>query len=176
MLASSAGASPLRIGSRPGVEPKPVALVIGLGNTLRGDDALGRLAAQHLRQAVNPRQVRVIEQCSATPELTAELCDVGLVIFLDASVDGPAAAAVTQKVLPSESVEPTVHRLDPRGLLRWTRMLYGRAPGAYIVTFRGTSFEFGDCRLTAQAELGCQLMVEETLRILHAFSCHSASV
>ena len=70
-------------------------LVVGFGSTLRGDDALGRIACQRLRTVVDPERVKVIDQTAPTPELAAEVALATRVIFLDASANGPTDEVVT---------------------------------------------------------------------------------
>jgi hydrogenase maturation protease len=146
----------------------PQTLVVGLGNTLRGDDALGRIAAERLRPAVDPNQVKVIDQCAPTPELAAEMSAVALVIFLDASADGPADRVVTRRLTESAAADSLAHRVDLGGLLGLARRLYGHAPEAYAVTFRGRSFDFSDTQLSQEAEAASHVLVREALRLIRA--------
>ena len=62
-------------------------LVIGIGNTLRGDDGVGWWLAQRAERWRPAVQVRVVQQL--TPELAAELAPVNRVLFIDAWL-GPA--------------------------------------------------------------------------------------
>ena len=87
-------------------------LIIGIGNTLRGDDALGRIAAERVLDAVDSQKVRVISQCALTPELAAEIAEVALVIFLDASADGPSDQILTRRLTATDAHEPMAHRGD----------------------------------------------------------------
>lgn len=142
------------------------ALVIGLGNTLRGDDALGRIASERLRLAVDSERVKVIDQCAPTPELAAEIAAASLVLFLDASADGPTDRIVTRRLSASDALEAMAHRLDPCRLIGLARHLYGRVPEAFAITFRGRSFEFNDHRLSREAEAACDSIVQATLQLI----------
>lgn len=144
----------------------PQVLVVGLGNTLRGDDALGRIACDRLRLAVDPHEVKVIDQCAPTPELAAEMSAVALVIFLDASVDGPADQVVTRRLTECAAADSLAHRVDLGGLLGLTRRLYGHVPEAFAITFRGRTFDFSDCRLSPEAEAASHGLVQESLRLI----------
>ncbi|MCA9265088.1 MAG: hydrogenase maturation protease, partial [Planctomycetales bacterium] len=93
-------------------------LVIGLGNTLRGDDALGRLAAERLRQRVDPQRVAVIDLISPTPELAAEIAGADLVVFLDASIIGPVRQVVVQRLKAQDNDESLMHQCQPASLVR----------------------------------------------------------
>ena len=63
------------------------ALVIGYGNTLRGDDGIGPAVAEAVA-ALGLPGVRVIVAHQLTPELAADLADAQLVVFVDAAVGG----------------------------------------------------------------------------------------
>jgi hydrogenase maturation protease len=61
--------------------------IIGLGNELRGDDAVGLLAARRLRQAVG-NSVEVIEAEMAGVDLIELMKGVHVVILIDAARSG----------------------------------------------------------------------------------------
>ncbi len=71
--------------------------IIGLGNELRGDDAVGLLAARRLEQAVGNR-VQVIEAEMVGVDLIELMKDAQIVILIDAARSGQASG--------------TIHRLD----------------------------------------------------------------
>ena len=144
----------------------PRILVVGLGNTLRGDDALGRIAAQELRLQVDPQQVRVIDQTAPTPELAAEVAAASLVIFLDASVDGPPDRICTHRLGVATPAAPAAHQLTAPAVLQLARQLYDRSVEAYVITFCTSSFDFGDRCLSPAAERACQAFVAETLALI----------
>lgn len=141
-------------------------LIIGFGNTLRGDDALGRIAADRLQTLIDHELVRVISQSAPTPELAAEIAQSSTVVFLDASADGPADRIVTKRINASETSESMAHRLDATALLGLTHHLYNRSPEAFAITFRGQSFEFSDQQLSPEANAACDLIVQETLKLI----------
>ena len=124
-------------------------LIIGLGNTLRGDDAVGRIAAQRVRCELSTPEIRVIDQVGPTPELAAEIAAASLVVFIDASLDGPSDRVMTRRLAASGTDDALAHQLAPAGLLRLAEQLYDRAPEAYAVTIQGQSFDFDDCRLSS---------------------------
>lgn len=132
------------------MKSSPHILVIGLGNTLRGDDAAGRIAAERVRQEVDPHRVKVIDQPGPTPELAAEIAAAALTIFLDASVDGPHDGVLTRRVEATGTADALVHQLTPAGLLRLSEQLYGGHSEAYAVTIRGRTFGFEDCQLSPE--------------------------
>jgi hydrogenase maturation protease len=71
--------------------------IIGLGNGMRGDDAVGLLAARRLRQEVGDR-VEVIEAEMMGVDLIELMKGGGIVILIDAACSGQAPG--------------TIHRLD----------------------------------------------------------------
>ena len=148
-------------------------LVIGLGNTLCGDDALGQIASERVRLAVDSEQVKVISQCAPTPELAAEIAESSLVVFLDASADGPADRIRFHRLRQANALEPMAHRLDAVGLLGLSQHLYGRTPEAFALTFRGQSFEFRDRQLSPAAEAACDLLAQEALQLIRTHATNS---
>ncbi len=61
-------------------------LIIGYGNLLRGDDAVGCHAAHELEQHYrDDPEVEVIATQQLTPEMAEDVSRCGLVLFLDAS-------------------------------------------------------------------------------------------
>jgi hydrogenase maturation protease len=120
-------------------------LIIGYGNPLRGDDAVGWLAAQRLAESPDAAHtdVRVLQQLS--PELAEPLARARRVIFIDAC-DGGLPGTVTWQPLDA-ALEPDnafTHRLTPASLLASARQLYGRAPAAVVITIAGESFDYGE--------------------------------
>lgn len=132
-------------------------LVIGIGNPLRGDDAVGAWLAERVVPTDVAVRVLVVQQL--TPELAETLAASRRVLFIDAwwqpgpaavpSVD-PAAPARRHDVPPAGTVaaiQPLLRRLsrtdatieagafshvlDPAQLLAITTLLYGRAPQAW---------------------------------------------
>ncbi len=144
----------------------PATLVIGLGNTLRGDDALGPLVAQRVRDAVDPHRVTVLERAVLAPELACEVARSDLVIFLDASVDGPVGQIVCREVTAQVSATSISHGSRPAGLLDLAQQLYGRAPVAYLLTSRGVSFELSDGTLSPTVAAMVEPLVTKTLDMI----------
>lgn len=146
-----------------------VALVIGYGSELRGDDALGPIAARELQSRALPDTCRVLARTCLAPELAAELAAVDLAIFIDASVEGAPGAMEEHWLEPAEGDEgPLGHSLDPRRLLQLSRTLYGRAPRAVLFSAGGEYFEMGDTLSPALRQVIPALVsrVESTLACL----------
>jgi hydrogenase maturation protease len=68
-------------------DPPPRALVIGIGNEYRGDDAVGLLAARHLREVVL-NGVMVLEHDGDGTRLMQAWTGAAVVIIIDAAHSG----------------------------------------------------------------------------------------
>ena len=119
-------------------------LVIGIGNSLRGDDGVGALLAEQV-------EGRSVQQL--TPELAAELAELKVVLFIDAWL-APAGAAPRITAISPAAGAAESHRLEPAQLLAISQALYGRAPAAHLLQVPATRFEHGT---TLSAELQASL-------------------
>jgi len=119
-------------------------LIIGYGNTLRGDDGVGPRVAEAIAGWGLPN-VRAISTAQLTPELAEALAGAEVVIFVDAQIGQPASTGVSFKpVAPDEKRLLNTHSGDPRRLLALTMQLYGRSPSAWLVAIPGVNFDFGE--------------------------------
>jgi hydrogenase maturation protease len=137
------------------------SLVIGYGNTLRGDDGAGPRVADVVA-AWRRQGVRALAVQQLTPELAEALAAARLAIFVDAA----PAAGVQVKVQSLKAVDSDValgHVSDPPYLLALARALYGWSPAAWWVLVPGVCFEMGE-RLSGVAARG----VEAALRQIAA--------
>jgi len=126
-------------------------LVIGCGNTLFGDDAVGPLIAETVGDLAQPGVLsRAVHEL--TPELAADLAATEVAIFVDASLQGEA---VTCTSIEPHSVERDGldHALTPAGLLALAKLAFGHAPQAWLVLVPGRDFELGHA-LSAPARQG----------------------
>jgi hydrogenase maturation protease len=118
-------------------------VVIGYGNSLRGDDGFGRLAAELIEQRHLPG-LEVIVSHQLGPELAQPLSEADHAVFLDAeATQRPGvlrAAAVEPHDLAGSSVS---HHLDPGSLIALTRAVYGRTPSATLITAPARNFRHG---------------------------------
>jgi hydrogenase maturation protease len=133
-------------------------LVIGYGNDLRSDDAVGR----HVARAVADWQlanVRVLECQQLSPDLALDIASASRVIFVDASIDH---TSVTCSPLSAE-VKPQAisHHLSPSTLLALAQHLYQAAPEAQGLLIPVASLALGES-LSQTAQRG----VREALSIL----------
>ena len=132
--------------------PYPNTLVIGYGSPIRGDDALGPLAAEALAAGPLPPGVSVISRHILTADLVADLAASDRLNFIDASAAGEPGEIRLQPLTADVSALSTMaHFLDPRELLAWCQALYQRQPQAYLVTATGESFEYANYSLSPVA-------------------------
>jgi hydrogenase maturation protease len=122
----------------------PRDLVIGIGNSLRGDDGVGWRLAEELGP---PHQA--LHQL--TPECAALLADVGRVLFVDAWCAEPLPSApVLTQLVPAETGLTTAegsafsHHLSPGALLAISKHLYGRSPQAWQLLVPVVQFGHGE--------------------------------
>lgn len=126
-------------------------LVIGCGNTLRGDDAAGVRAAEVL--AFRCPEVECLCVHQLTPELAEQLGGYRMVIFLDADLH--AARAIARAITPEQpGAQPQTHFLSPEALLALSLELYKCVPpSAYVIGIPASDFEFSE-ELSATARKG----------------------
>src|SRR4051794_25887596 len=106
-------------------------LVIGYGNPLRGDDGVGWRVAEVIAER-RAEQVAVRTGQQLVPEWAIDLHDADTAYFVDASigVDTPEL----EPVAPDAVARPIdSHELEPAQLLLLTRLVYGRAPRAFVI-------------------------------------------
>jgi hydrogenase maturation protease len=114
------------------------AMILGYGNPLRGDDALGLLAAERLRALVPEAEILTCHQL--TPELAAALAECDAAIFLDAAAMGTPGTVSVTRLTPQPSAASLTHHVSPKALLELAQSLYGHSPRAYLITGVGESF------------------------------------
>lgn len=120
-------------------------VIIGYGNTLRGDDGLGWLAAEHLAGTIHPCQAWVITCHQLTVELAEALSKATLAILIDARVGAQPGIIACEEIRPLPDAAPSLHHhMAPESLLACAEAIYGRAPRTVLITVTGESFAFGE--------------------------------
>ena len=120
-------------------------LIIGYGNSTRGDDGVGCAAAERLAEELSDPRVRVLARQQLPLELAADLSAVDRAILIDADRDGSAGRVRVRRIEPAVSpVESFSHQLAPAVLVECARLLYGRYPETWLVTVTGESFDLND--------------------------------
>jgi hydrogenase maturation protease len=118
-----------------------VPLVIGYGNTLRGDDGAGVVAAELIRE--RGLKVDVLTFHELQPEHAEVIAERAKVIFIDASI---TTGRLTVRPVVANNVAPSsTHHLAPEQLMRLARSLYGSCPKkAYMLEIPALRCDFGE--------------------------------
>jgi hydrogenase maturation protease len=138
-------------------------LVIGYGNTLRGDDAAGVKAAELISQRHPEFEYIYLHQL--VPELAEQIAERDIVFFIDAQKDikQPNARLIAPGI---KADQPRTHFISPESLLSLSQQLYQRIPAkVYVIGIPASEFEFSE-ELSAQTTLGvndCIALVEQII-------------
>lgn len=138
-------------------------LVIGYGNTLRGDDGVGPRVAEALAKLQLPA-VRTLVCQQLSPEHADPIARAETVIFVDAAVDGPKEVQ-WRPLEPGDSTQLMAHAADPRTMLALARDVFGHVPQAWWLTIPATDLGFCE-QLSATALHGLERAVELISEIL----------
>ena len=138
-------------------------LVIGYGNTLRGDDGAGWRVAAALEALALP-QLEVATVHQLTPELAARIASADQVVFVDArhsAIRQPLALELLQAAAPPP---PFSHQLSPQALLQLSQQLYGRRPLGWqlLIPAQALAYRDGLSPLAAAA-------MDEAMALLQAW-------
>jgi hydrogenase maturation protease len=111
--------------------PRRPPLILGYGNSLRGDDAVGPRLATILGGVAVQQLV---------PELAERLAAEERVIFIDARTDLRPGEV---QMMPVDGESASTHWCSPGSLLRLALEVYGKAPEAILIGIGGESFDLG---------------------------------
>ena len=117
-------------------------LVIGYGNTLRGDDGVGPRVAEAVG-ALRLPGVRTLICQQLSPEHADPISQADAVVFVDAAVDAPKEVQLPP-LEPNDSSQLMAHAADPRTMLALARDVFGHAPKAWWLTIPAVQMEFGE--------------------------------
>ena len=126
-------------------------LVIGYGNTLRGDDGVGVRVAEAV-EALKLPGVRTFTCQQLSPEHAEMISQAERIVFVDAAVDAPKEVQL-RELVPGETTQLMAHAADPRTMLALARDVFGHAPKAWWLTIPAVNLEFGET-LTPDAQRG----------------------
>lgn len=123
-------------------------LVIGYGNTLRGDDGLGPYIAEGLQSVVGLYgvDVRIMVLPQLDLVLASQMDKAEMVIFVDARVDDNEELVKIERIEPATGSidQPSSHTMNIPALLRIAFDWYGAAPKCYAVMPKGYDFSIGE--------------------------------
>ena len=125
----------------------PVA-VFGIGNRSRGDDAVGPLILDRLREWLEAQGLagdfELLEEYQLQVENALDLEGRRLALFIDACHEAPAPITFGPVGAAGIRAGHTTHALDPRAVLGVYMRVTGEAPPpAFVLGIRATEFELG---------------------------------
>jgi hydrogenase maturation protease len=151
--------------------PKVRCLILGCGNTLRGDDGMGpSLCAWAEERFAEEPGVRAISCQQWTPDLAEDLAAADAVVFVDCALDQAPGQMLVREIAPA-SIQPglVTHHLSAPELLRVAEEFYSRRPGrACLLTVGAGSIDVGE-QLSPEMEAAlpdAQALLESTVRQL----------
>jgi hydrogenase maturation protease len=153
-------------------------LVIGYGNSLRGDDGLGRMVAARMSERAAMRRgvggaapafrdIEVIDAHQLTPELAEPLSRADLAIFIDAAIDLPAGRVQIGPVAAEadRTGAGMAHHCGPDQLLAAAANWYGHRPEAWSISVGGGCWGPAD-RLSPEIERLVPALLQEIDRLI----------
>lgn len=150
-------------------------LVIGCGNTLRGDDGLGPHITENLRHM--PELCDVDVRIMTVPQLdlilVSPIHQTDVLIFVDARIDESEEFVKIEKVEPStkpQTLQHTFHTITISALLRIAIDLYGAAPLCYAVMPKGYDFSLGDT-ISEKARITATYATDKVIEIVRMHTC-----
>jgi hydrogenase maturation protease len=149
------------------VAPGPV-LVVGYGNSLCTDDGVGPVVAARLDgdPRLHGADVRSVHQL--TPELALDASAASLLILIDAGAEeAPGQVSVRRLAPAADSGTAWTHHLDPSGLVRLTRELWGVAPPVVVVSVGPASLEVGE-QLSPMVAAAVERAADAVVQIVEA--------
>ena len=147
--------------------PESSLLVIGYGNTLRGDDGVGPRVVEAVELLHLPG-VRTLVCQQLSPEHAAPISLAQTVIFVDAAVDA-AGEVQLRRLEPNDTTQLMAHAADPRTMLALSRDVFGHVPRAWWLTIHAVKLDFSE-DLTPEARRG----LTEAVEMIQVFCAKSA--
>jgi len=145
-------------------------LVIGYGNTLRGDDGFGPYVASLLSDQLAFEWVTIQSLQQLTPDLAEHVARHEVTILIDAQ-EGDSPGTIHHHVIQTpDSASPTYHHhITPEVLAGVTKALYGKDPDLRLYSVEAVSFEIGE-GLSPAAASAVQAVIQEIMEFLQGKS------
>lgn len=147
----------------------PPVVVVGYGNCLRGDDGIGRRAAQSLALRLPAQTAAVLEAHQLLPEMADVMSRAQLVVLIDAAVGSPAGAISQRLVAPAEGENMAAsilgHHLSPEQMLAACDRLYSARPEMVLFTVCSQFFAFEE-RLSEPAQQALPELIERVEQVI----------
>jgi hydrogenase maturation protease len=110
------------------------ALLIGIGNPLRGDDGVG----WHLVEGLG------LQRHQLTPELAEAVAAADRLLIVDAWLAPPRSRCLLRPLVATDGWERDTHRVAPARLLALAEQLFGRCVPAHELLVPAFDFSWGD--------------------------------
>jgi len=137
-------------------------LVIGIGNTIRGDDGAGIRVAEQLARRYSGFDVMCVHQLS--PEHAETIAQYDRLAVVDASVKTDTLRVTPLRAAGGARL-PRTHDVTPEGILALASTLYGKTPSeALLVEIPASSCDFSEHLSSPTAAL-----VEKTIEVVAHF-------
>ena len=125
-----------------GKSANPALTVFAWGNTARGDDGIGPILAERLRER-DVTGLRVIEDHQLNIEHVTDLEDCGAALFIDASVEIEEGYRL-ERIGPSNDGNFSTHAISPQALLNvFEQTMKAPAPDSWLLHVAAREFELG---------------------------------
>jgi hydrogenase maturation protease len=147
-------------------------LVIGYGNAYCHDDGVAFYIINELRRRLGIRELQPDEDGldelgheldsimlhQLVPEIVPVVAKYERVVFVDAHLGSIPEDVRVIQVQEEHRFHAVTHHMSPGMILSMTREAKGDAPSGYLVSVRGTNFDFGlglsdPCRLCANVAI-----------------------
>jgi hydrogenase maturation protease len=133
-------------------------LLIGYGNPARADDGLGPALAEII-ESKNLPDVTVEADYQLTIEDSAQVAENDVVIFADASANGPEPFSFEQ-IEAKESESFSSHSVESAAVLALAENLFGSKAKGFILGIRGYEFDRFGAPLSERAKNNLQKAVD----------------
>jgi hydrogenase maturation protease len=142
-------------------------MIIGVGNAYRGDDAVGQVVAQRLREEPL-NHVTVLVQDSAGADLLESWRDTDVVMLIDAVQSGARPGTVhcieaTERPVPKTLRHCSTHAFGVGAAIELARVLQQLPPRLVIYGIEGQTFDMG----AGLSEAVAQTVPEVLARMRH---------
>ena len=145
---------------------KAKVLIVGYGNPLRSDDAIGLVAADNLSAIPSiacDSSIEIIKCHQLMPELSEKIANSDFVIFIDAAAasqgDYPGSLNSFEIEFDPKSSVTLGHHCTPSELVSFSVALLGGRPKALAVSLTAASFDYGET-LTEAVQGGISPLIE----------------
>jgi hydrogenase maturation protease len=118
-------------------------LLVGYGNVLRGDDAVGPRVAELLAAEERLAGATIEVHHQLTPELAEDIASARLVVLVDAGNVGDAPGDVNVERVFGHRRALGTHTLDVSVLVGLAEQLYGHTPPVILVSVGAERFDLG---------------------------------